>query len=284
MRFDQRNLRKRLAFTLVELLVVIGIIALLISILLPTLSKAQASARTIACASNLRQIGTMFSFYAGSNRGLLPPTILYYELTGSAPAETVSWQPMLLSESGNPALRDILMAYNVARDPVELERQGVKIGIWKCPENLLQTAIGPNYGPNGAGDPMFATRYLSYCANSWLSHDPTTFQKRPVPNDNQYLGKKISQIRRPSELCAVFDGMAYRIDPLDDGQFSMMEGRTSVPGLRHVWYRHNRGINMLFADGHVSWLQGPISGRGTHNGGPYGMANSYSNGKMWFNE
>ena len=63
---------KRLAFTLVELLVVIGIIALLMSILLPTLSKARESAKKVQCQSNLKQIATAIIMYADANKGCLP--------------------------------------------------------------------------------------------------------------------------------------------------------------------------------------------------------------------
>jgi prepilin-type N-terminal cleavage/methylation domain-containing protein/prepilin-type processing-associated H-X9-DG protein len=61
----------RLAFTLVELLVVIGIIAILIGILIPTLSKAQQQARTTACLSNIRQLTAGWIMYAGENKGNL---------------------------------------------------------------------------------------------------------------------------------------------------------------------------------------------------------------------
>ncbi|MCC7351244.1 MAG: DUF1559 domain-containing protein [Phycisphaerales bacterium] len=64
--------RRIRAFTLVELLVVIGIIALLISILLPTLNKARESAKTVACSSNLRQIHLACQMYANDWKSFLP--------------------------------------------------------------------------------------------------------------------------------------------------------------------------------------------------------------------
>jgi len=67
-----KHSRWRRAFTLVELLVVIGIIAILIAILLPTLSKARQAADRTACLSNLRQVHQAFHFYAMSNDGQVP--------------------------------------------------------------------------------------------------------------------------------------------------------------------------------------------------------------------
>src|SRR5262245_27178781 len=65
-------MRKAKAFTLVELLVVIGIIAVLIAILLPTISKAQAMAQRTKCLSGIRELGNALRMYAVQNRDQIP--------------------------------------------------------------------------------------------------------------------------------------------------------------------------------------------------------------------
>ncbi len=76
-------MRNRTAFTLVELLVVIGVIALLVSILLPALNKAREAAHRVACSSNQRQLVMALRAYANDNRDCVPLGYLFSSRWGS---------------------------------------------------------------------------------------------------------------------------------------------------------------------------------------------------------
>jgi prepilin-type N-terminal cleavage/methylation domain-containing protein/prepilin-type processing-associated H-X9-DG protein len=84
-----RRRRSRIGFTLVELLVVIGIIAVLISILLPSLGRAREEARRVKCLSNLRQLGIAFLMYTNENRGHYP---FHADIGGPLYEDWIYWQ------------------------------------------------------------------------------------------------------------------------------------------------------------------------------------------------
>lgn len=82
------------AFTLVELLVVISVIALLIGILMPVLNKARASATSTTCQANLRSIAYGFVMYLEDNRDIMPPALM-----------------MPIEGDDSPTIMDFLMRY-----------------------------------------------------------------------------------------------------------------------------------------------------------------------------
>jgi prepilin-type N-terminal cleavage/methylation domain-containing protein len=86
-------------FTLVELLVVIGIIALLVGVLLPALNKARQQANLIDCQSRLRQMGQALNIYASENNGLLPLGDVKYDPTGSSGIATTWMNASQLSSN-----------------------------------------------------------------------------------------------------------------------------------------------------------------------------------------
>lgn len=88
------RIHNRCAFTLLEMLVVIGIIALLMALLVPAVSRVRAQSQTVACASNLRQLALAANLYANDNDGFYPPA--HFKKTSGTPPNSVSGAPVLL--------------------------------------------------------------------------------------------------------------------------------------------------------------------------------------------
>ena len=143
----------RRAFTLVELLVVIGIIAVLISILLPTLSGVREQARSVQCLSNLRSCGQALYLYAQQNKGMFPPMALQSPETlpaGGLVNEVgiQAMQPGLSYPNVREALARIVNPRSNPDPNVEpFDPGGLKV--FYCPSNFFWDGDTP--GRTGAG-------------------------------------------------------------------------------------------------------------------------------------
>jgi prepilin-type processing-associated H-X9-DG protein len=214
--------RKRVAFTLVELLVVIGIIAVLIGVLLPVLGRARASAQSIACASNLRQLGLAITMYSSDKKGFLPyPT-------------TSLGEQSLWYNAVDPYLRAVANA----------DRSGVAGG--RTYKRYKQCVVYDTFEGDQDSGAQNQTKEFSrtFKMNSHLRHYNSTHAK-------------VTEVKRASEFVLLGDGISMDFtgaipNQWENGQFSMEVNDKSEanPALRHL-----DGANILFVDGHVSHMK-----------------------------
>jgi prepilin-type N-terminal cleavage/methylation domain-containing protein len=143
-------MQKRLGFTLIELLVVVAIIALLIAILLPSLASARETAKTAACASNMRQVGSIIHLFAADNDGRCPGS--------AATTSSVAWQQILNQEvlqHGKNTKYGVSGRFGKVSDTRTLsctkyEPSGPKD--YRRPWVLNSYANAANNSPNGSGE------------------------------------------------------------------------------------------------------------------------------------
>jgi prepilin-type processing-associated H-X9-DG protein/prepilin-type N-terminal cleavage/methylation domain-containing protein len=229
--------REHRAFTLPELLVVIGIIALLIAILLPVLNRAREQANRVKCAANLRSIGQGLTMYINQWR--------YY--------------PGHCTQLGGPG--DIYAIW-----PARINLFLGDKNVFHCPSqdddiawplspgrHRVATDAESGWGYN-AGDVLLrtgpASMRFSYGYNAYGAAGHTdTRPSLGLGHDIRWgmIGEnevKASLVRMPAEMIAITDS----VQDTDWNFFIDSNNPASAPGTIH-----SGGCNVLFADGHVVW-------------------------------
>ncbi|HAL45544.1 MAG: hypothetical protein A2Y12_01720 [Planctomycetes bacterium GWF2_42_9] len=144
--------KKRKAFTLVELLVVISIIALLLAIMLPALSKARAQARKVICGNSLHQWGVALAAYGMENNGKIPRTVHAQGGTGQQWAwpSLVVVDPAVAPVGYNPGDFSVPLIGKYVAGYDKNTKQPPE-SVWFCPEasGAYRNMIAKDYVPSG---------------------------------------------------------------------------------------------------------------------------------------
>jgi prepilin-type N-terminal cleavage/methylation domain-containing protein len=210
-------------FTLVELLVVIAIIALLASLLLPTLAKSKESAKRAKCMSNQRQLYLAWTMYTGENDGRIPGN---HDMGGLVP-ETPAWVYGHMSYENDPNFQAVLW-HNTNTSFIIPGRHGSigryvgSLGPYRCPSDVSWVMIGGQR----------YNRLRSYSMN------PNTGWEGMMDYKAFYNESQISDVGAQS----IFIFTDEHEDSIEDGIFDFFSN--AAPSSRH-----SQGAVFTFADG-----------------------------------